>query len=161
KDGTQTCSAGGTWAACTGDVKPAAETCNGVDDNCDGRVDEGCSCTNGATQGCYGGPSATRNVLPCKDGTQTCVNGQWGPCQNEIVPTPEVCDGKDSDCDGVVDNGDPGGGAACPTGLLGVCAAGTTHCTNGAIACRPNVNQSAEICDGLDNDCDGVVDNGN
>src|SRR5262249_8272738 len=51
KDGKETCVAG-TWGPCVGDTKPGTETCNGVDDNCDGQVDEGCSCVNGSTQAC-------------------------------------------------------------------------------------------------------------
>ncbi|MES1210116.1 MAG: MopE-related protein, partial [Pseudomonadota bacterium] len=55
-----------------------------------------------------------------------------------------------------------GGGKACETGMKGLCAAGTTQCTNGtAIVCKPDVPASTEICDGLDNDCDGAVDQGN
>ncbi len=54
-----------------------------------------------------------------------------------------------------------GGGKECPTGMPGVCAGGTSQCSNGTtITCKPNVAPGAEICDGLDNDCDGVVDQG-
>jgi Putative metal-binding motif len=76
------------------------------------------------------------------------------------TPSAELCDGQDNDCDGNVDNGNPGGGQTCNTGLLGVCVAGTTACSNGSIACNQNVQSSAEACDGLDNDCNGEVDNG-
>jgi hypothetical protein len=41
--GLQTCT-GGAWSACTGEVLPAAvELCNGLDDNCNGMIDEGCA----------------------------------------------------------------------------------------------------------------------
>jgi hypothetical protein len=66
----------------------------------------------------------------------------------------------DDDCDGTVDNGNPGGGGACSTGQLGVCAAGTELCTGGALTCVRNVNPSVEACNGLDDDCDGSIDNG-
>mgnify|MGYP003331251583 CR=1 FL=1 len=46
-----------------------------------------------------------------------------------MVSPIERCNGLDDDCDGVVDNGNPGGNQACNTGQLGVCAAGTTAYT--------------------------------
>lgn len=70
----------------------------------------------------------------------------------------EVCDGIDNNCDGQADEGDPGGGSACGTGLLGVCAAGVTQCSSGGLICQQNVQPSAETCDGLDNNCNGQVD---
>jgi len=54
-----------------------------------------------------------------------------------------------------------GGGVDCPTGMPGVCADGTTQCSNGGmtITCEPNVQPTTEVCNGLDDDCDGTVDN--
>lgn len=54
-----------------------------------------------------------------------------------------------------------GGGVPCDTMMQGVCANGVTQCSAGEnISCHPIVNPSAEVCDGLDNDCDGVIDQG-
>ncbi|MBW2457762.1 MAG: hypothetical protein JRI68_24875, partial [Deltaproteobacteria bacterium] len=143
-----------------GNANPS-ETCDGTDDDCDGDVDEGCTCVNQTTQSCYTGSPTTQNVGECSDGTQTCASGAWGACLGDMTPNPEQCDGLDNDCDHQTDEGDPGSGAACVTGLQGVCAAGTEHCVSGSIACQQDVQSSAETCDGLDNDCDGSTDENN
>ena len=54
----------------------------------------------------------------------------------------------------------PDAGAACDTGMQGVCGAGRTQCVGGGVECRPEVSSSTERCDNLDNDCDGTVDEG-
>jgi hypothetical protein len=55
----------------------------------------------------------------------------------------------------------PGSGAACDTGMPGVCSPGLTECVAGAtLRCVPLVPSSMEVCDGLDNDCDDTVDDG-
>jgi hypothetical protein len=69
-----------------------------------------------------------------------------------------VCDGLDNDCDDVVDNGNPGGGATCGATDVGECSFGTTACQDGGIVCVGDVGPAAEVCDGLDNNCDGAVD---
>src|SRR4051812_6294046 len=43
------------------------------------------------------------------------------------VSQPEICNGADDDCDGTADDGDPGSGAACMTGVAGICGPGTMH----------------------------------
>jgi hypothetical protein len=106
----------------------------------------------------YSGAAGTENVGPCKAATQPCSNGIWGPCQGEIIQIVETCNNVDDDCDGVVDDGNPGGGQFCPTGKPGVCGPGTATCVNGSMMCVQNVGPSAEVCDGLDNNCNGAPD---
>jgi hypothetical protein len=75
---------------------------------------------------------------------------------------PEVCDGRDNDCDGLIDilpNGDPVVvPGECATGLSAACALGNWTCVAGATRCLPNNQSEREICDLEDNDCDGVID---
>jgi alpha-tubulin suppressor-like RCC1 family protein len=129
----------------------AQERCNGIDDNCDAAVDEnnpgsGLACQTGNQGVCAAG------ITDCRSGTLVCVQSH--------APTAEQCDGNDNDCDGTVDEGNPGGAQACSTGLKGVCAAGVTYCFGGNLHCAQTTPESSEICDQLDNDCDGSADDG-
>ncbi len=81
--------------------------------------------------------------------------GDGGQC----VPTgTEVCDNKDNDCDGATDEGPlPEVGDNCQN-QNGECAGGVKQCVAGTIKCSKN--PSAEQCDGLDNDCNNAIDDG-
>jgi|GEM_PF-6034380 len=145
------CSAGTTACiggalVCQQNVQPSPEVCNGLDDDCDGQVDEGLG-------------STTCGVGACQRTVQNCINSVQQTC-TPGTPTAEVCNGIDDDCDGVVDNGNPGGGVACNTGKPGVCSAGTTVCSGGALSCHQNQQPSTEVCNGLDDNCDGQIDEG-
>jgi hypothetical protein len=108
----------------------AAEDCgpngtgNGLDDNCNGIVDEGCSCTPGAVERCFLGPPGKHNIGACTDGQQTCQGaefGTWGPCTGSISPQAETCDKLDNDCNGCADDGLCCGGVlACPASVADV-----------------------------------------
>jgi hypothetical protein len=131
--------------------------CDGADNDCDGMVDEGCACTDGDTQNCYSGPSGTAGTGLCQQGTQTCASGAWGTCQNEVLPSNETCgNATDEDCDGLVNEG-------CPCDFngtsTGVCSAGTLD-GSGACTAPTDYESPESSCDGLDNNCDGDVDEG-
>ena len=142
KKGQQTC-AGGTWGECAGQVLPTDEECNLLDDDCNGAADDMGQATCGV-----GDCAAT--VEKCVDGVeQTCVPGQ---------PSVEVCDGKDNNCNQLTDEADPLVGQNCLTGAPGTCAQGKQQCNAGVLSCVGSA-PTMELCDGLDNDCDGTADN--
>ena len=78
-----------------------------------------------------------------------------------VTPQPEVCNGIDDNCNGMIDEGTlPGVGEKCGNGL-GTCSSGTFVCTNGQLVCNATGMPQAETCNGIDDNCDGVIDNGN
>ncbi|MCB9637333.1 MAG: hypothetical protein H6727_00300 [Myxococcales bacterium] len=161
KKGKQTCNSTGIWGICQGQVLPAAEICDGLDNDCDGQIDNDAD-GNALSRSCYSGPKEAAGIGACKEGRERCNNKTWSACEGEILPATETCDGIDNDCDGQVDNVE-GTGAACDTQQPGVCKTGTMVCDTqtGKLACLPDTKASNELCgDNLDNDCDGQIDNG-
>jgi hypothetical protein len=146
----------------------AEEICgDGLDNNCNGMVDEGCPCT-GTEQRCYPGPAGTAGVGQCAWGMQYCLGEFWGACEGYVLPTPEQCgpnglgNGEDNNCNGIVDDG-----CICFEGETRPCGSNTGSCEYGVqtcvqgqwSACEGGVGPAAEVCDGRDNDCNGIVDN--
>jgi hypothetical protein len=152
------------------------EICDGVDNDCNGLVDEGFNLMTdlancgGCNRACYfpfaaatcaGGICSQGACLPDFYDRDPNVPGCETSCQKTNGGV-EICDGLDNDCNGVVDDGILPATITCKA--KGVCA-GTLpvcHGTSGYTCTYPSSYQeledTAKGCDGLDNDCDGLVD---
>ncbi|MDF1566089.1 MAG: MopE-related protein [Deltaproteobacteria bacterium] len=155
--GPPVCSVG----AGTGNI----EVCNRLDDDCDGQTDEGPDWTD-LGQGCLSGQGvcAQPGVRICDTGNPT------GPTVCSATPggvSAEVCNGLDDDCDGSTDEeaiwADKG--QSCTSGTGACFAAGVSICdaadpAGPTVCSAPPGTPLTEVCNHLDDDCDGTTDNG-
>ena len=176
---------------CRNEVAPEAnELCDTSDHDCDGAPLNGFSpdVANGTTA--TSGPD-TRvgkncgiDTGECEFGIRTCHldTRDVELRRPEVLPKTEICDGKDNDCDGKIDEHDKNGsnqdiplageGVACVTNANGrstpirrpapprQCRTGTTVCTAGKLGCQGQMGPRPELCDAEDWDCNGNANNG-
>ena len=163
------------------------ETCNGLDDDCDGKIDEdfpqkGNACDDGELGACLGtgtlvcnamGSGLTCNIPPGSAGAtpmpEVC-NGLDDNCNGAIdeginctpgcvVTSPtDLCNGLDDDCDGAFEEDDGQVGQPCGLSNQPPCMFGTNACIGGGIVCVGALDPQPEICNGIDDNCDGMPD---
>lgn len=178
------CSQPAGYLAISGDCDDAnpsinpkgTETCNGVDDDCDGQVDEagatgattwyadkdsdGFGNSAVSTSSCNQPAGYVSNATDCDDGLGSVYPG-----------ASETCNSRDDDCDGDIDenatdatvwyadtDGDKYGtkgstklSCSQPSGYV----SNSSDCDDGNVSVKPG---ASEVCDGIDNDCDGTAD---
>lgn len=125
---------------------PQEQVCNGQDNDCDGKPDT------------FWAPCSTA----CGKGMQFCGSDGWQAC-SAPVPQPETCNGIDDDCNGLVDDGVTLG--FCYDGSAeslkhGQCHPGIERCVAGLVECENQQLPMPEVCNGLDDDCNGAIDDG-
>ena len=151
--GVTICDENDVVVECVGQITPEDELCDRIDNDCDGITD------NNIVEE-WAGQACGSDLGICTAGTEVCDEGQR-VCRGREEGMDEVCNGLDDDCDGLVDNnlslelcytGNP------ETLAFGECRAGVIDCVNAQEMCLHEKTPTTEICDGLDNDCDGLVD---
>ena len=138
--------------ACTA-TRSVDDTCDGIDDDCDGPIDDDYVAQ---TTHCGAGACGATGLTMCVAGVVKDSCRQGAPLPGNDA----TCDAVDDDCDGHVDEGFAPAATHCG---VGVCASsGATSCVGGAVldSCHQGTPTAANdaSCNGLDDDCDGVVD---
>ncbi len=130
---------------------PGGFACKDIYDNNDTFIGRGCLPDNYVCCINYDGDNAGIGAM-C--GLQDCDEGN-----PFIYPgATEICNDRDDNCDGNVDEGNPNGGLACMSELPGICRQGISTCVGGAIDCVPIESPEEELCNSIDDDCDGGID---
>jgi hypothetical protein len=161
--GIKTCTVAGVWAGNTcSPLAPSTESCNNIDDNCDGTKDNGLPVSLAINQ---------KGV--CSGSQKVCALGVLRePTPAELIAsimeyetTESLCDKKDNDCDGFADTNDTNLVVPAASLTAGVCVGAKKVCSgSGYVEPTYTLIQYYELtevtCDTRNNDCDGSTDEG-
>jgi hypothetical protein len=151
-NGTVECAPDGTQQCSALRHEITLERCNGIDDDCDGQVDE----TYEVNVRCSNAPG----ICGVPGRSQCSEDGLAVVCDAEtLTATTEQCNGLDDDCDNAVDE-DFAIGTPCNLGQGACLQSGFIQCdAGGSSSCDASVVQpEQEQCNEIDDDCDGVID---
>jgi hypothetical protein len=139
----------------------ALEVCDGLDNNCNGQRDEGFTLQTywrDQDSDTYGDP--LQAVQACQQPTGYVTNN--ADCEpDKYFAHPggtEICNGVDDDCNQTVDDIPEKGQACTDSTRVGACQAGTWQCSGAAKVCQQSVFPQLDVCDTVDNNCNGVPD---
>ncbi len=105
-------------------------------------------CDSGQVRGCYDGAPETAGIGGlCVTGETVCVDGRFTRCIGEHLPRPEVCNGLDDDCNGIIDDG-----AVCQRAGCGAACGPTQECCGGQCA---EIETSSTDCGACGHRCQG------
>jgi hypothetical protein len=172
--GVSVCGEDFRWGPCSEEITTGEEICNGLDDDCNGSIDESVLSTFYLDEDGDGfGVGATMNTCTLPAGYAT-VAGDCDDDNDLVYPgAEELCNGRDDNCNGMPDEGLPsvtyyedsdedGYGTGAPITFCedpGVeYATVDGDCNDTTAEVRPG---GTEVCDTLDNDCSGGFDEGN
>ncbi len=180
KSGRQICQSNGSWGGCADEIHPVSpEVCNALDDDCDGQSDEpgAQGCTQFYRDGDQDGVGVGTDsaclcgaILPYS----ATLTGDCDDSNASVFPgAAEICNDRDDDCDGTVDNQDAAGcvdfvrdedgdrygldgGVACLCHAEGLYSATEIgDCNDVEVSIHPS---ALEVCNGLSDDCDSITD---
>jgi hypothetical protein len=144
---------GNGGVTCGESGKNVDELCDGADNDCDGKTDEGYA---------LGGTCDGADADHCADGVVICDGAKTTRCSDDDVSALDTCNGVDDDCNPATPDGSDEAtvGQDCDGDDSDLCAEGTIQCTGSKLGCSDTTGDDLELCNGQDDDCNPATADG-